>query len=164
MPHLRTRSPSSTAVLYTVSSKSSSNSTALDYVKHTIRCLTAFHILLINVLKVQATSNIVEWSNYVDMIAQFNLLGGVAHLIAAGLEWWILILMTVGILYFCLRRDYTGILIVHNASLNADMRFRGIFVGTSRAWYTNRDNLGLFLSQFEDYFHSDNTNSGHCYS
>lgn len=105
--HLRISSPSTTAVNFTVSSRTRQPPRALILMKHTLRLIVAFYAILVTLTKYQTTL-LGEVQPYVETCLQWTLLEHFLRLIIDSFEWWTLSATTVLALYLCMRRDYTG--------------------------------------------------------
>jgi hypothetical protein len=105
--HLTIRSPSSTTVSYTVSNASSSvttSSKALSYLQGTLRICVCICILLVNV----ATAEAIFAPRALSALLRLSLIEDAARSIAKVLDWRVTAVLSLVILYLCIRRRYTG--------------------------------------------------------
>lgn len=88
--------------------------------RHTIRIMLVFYVLLFNVAKAQqyhhrrgtpttATGTFLAFlDNYSDTALQLSVGGSLVKSIAERTEWWILAPLSLAVVYMCLKRDYVG--------------------------------------------------------
>jgi hypothetical protein len=105
--HLTIQSPSSTTISYTVSNASSNvttSSKALSYLQGTLRICVCIYVLLVNV----ATTEVIFAPRALSTLLRLGLIEDAARSIAKVLDWRITAVLSLVILYFCMRRGYTG--------------------------------------------------------
>lgn len=111
--YLSSYSPSPTTVFYTVSTRPpnpSARARLLTLLKHAVRSLLVALVLLIILIKVQKTTTS-EWE-WLDAtlrtVQPTGLVGTLIQSLAEQHDWWIVIGVSLAVVYICLRRDYTG--------------------------------------------------------
>jgi hypothetical protein len=105
--HLTIQSPSSTTVSYTVSNASSSvttSSKALSYLQGTLRICVCICVFLVNV----ATADAIFAPRALSALLRLSLIEDAARSIAKVLDWRVTTVLSLVILYLCMRRRYTG--------------------------------------------------------
>jgi len=105
--HLTIQSPSSTTVSYTVSNASSSvttSSKALSYLQGTLRICVCICVLLVDIATAEAI--FAPWA--LSALLRLSLIEDAARSIAKVLDWRITTVLSLVILYLCMRRRYTG--------------------------------------------------------
>jgi hypothetical protein len=105
--HLTIQSPSSTTVSYTVSNASSSvttSSKALSYLQGTLRICVCVYVLLVDV----ATVDVTFGPRALSALLRLSWVEDPARSIAKVLDWRVTAVLSLVILYLCMRRRYTG--------------------------------------------------------
>lgn len=105
--HLQISSPSSTAVDFTISSRTRKSAKAVTLVRHILRLIVASYTALATITKLQMTFS-TGINQYVDYLLQASLLSSFLRLIIDSAPWWVLSVTSLLTLYLCVKRDYTG--------------------------------------------------------
>jgi hypothetical protein len=106
--HLTIQSPSSTTVSYMVSNASSSvttSSKALSYLQGTLRICVCICVLLVDV----ATTEVIFAPRALSALLRLSLIEDAARSIAKVFDWRVTAVLSLVILYLCMRRGYTGV-------------------------------------------------------
>jgi len=105
--HLHISSPSNTAVIYTISSRTREPAKFVTILRHTFRIVVAFYTTLATVAKLQLTFAS-EIDQVVEQMLDVTLMQGFLRLIIDHAQWWVMCLTSLLTLYLCVKRDYTG--------------------------------------------------------
>lgn len=114
--------PSATTVSFTVSTRplhalSTSTKTfrsalstfpILTLIKHVLRVLLVSFALLINLTKVEDVLRSPIANAYAEIWPILGPFGGFVKLLSEKTDWWVLVLISLGITYTCMRKDYVG--------------------------------------------------------
>lgn len=104
-PFLRITSPSPTAVKFTISSRASDTSFLVSTLRHGFRLFVVFYTVLCTIAKLQFTIPIIE--DELQSLLSFMVPEMVQRIIEI-VPWWVMGVICLGIVWFCVRRDYTG--------------------------------------------------------
>ena len=143
--------------------------------KHTIRILLVCYTLLVNLAKIQTVVQLPRVDACVDFLLRLSSLGSFITLLAETAEWWILVPLSVGVVYSSLRRDYVGTLTRYLQSISVQwsgMLFsitdtlsawpsRRITPRPSRPRDPNLDVLTLLLHQRDHNIHPHHSDTRH---
>lgn len=105
--HLQISSPSSTAVEFTISSRTRKSAKAVTLLRHALRLIVASYTFLATITKLQMTFS-TGTNQYIDYLLQASLLNSFLRLIIDSAPWWVLSVTSLLTLYLCVKRDYTG--------------------------------------------------------
>lgn len=110
--YLEVHLPSPTTVSFTVTTRrqdpSKLRSRLITLFRHVCRVVLVFYTLLTNLIKGQQIFGFGALSSYVDFWLNWTLGSGLIKLFADRLEWWIIVPVSLMVMYLCLRRDYVG--------------------------------------------------------
>ncbi len=108
--HLFIRSPSSTTISYTVSNAlphSTRSSKLLFAVGNLFRVLLCLFVLAVDVAKLQSSSHLPQsFAGGINL--QHVYTGSLAWSIATSVDWRVVAVGSLLVIYFCLRKGYTG--------------------------------------------------------
>jgi hypothetical protein len=78
--------------------------------KNLLRMFLVLYTALVNVVKAQDSilRSSARLNSYADLWLRLSLFSGFIKFLAEKAEWWILVPVSLGIVYACLRRDYVG--------------------------------------------------------
>ncbi len=158
--HLRVSSSSSTAVKYTVSSRTREPARLVTILRHIFRIVVAFYTILATIAKLHLTFSS-EIDESIEMLLDVTFMHGYLQLIVDDTQWWALCITSLLTLYLCVKRDYTGWWTHLCPKLNLTA-FRGKPARSARPWCADFDKLFIFLPEPHDYLHSHHTDPGHC--
>ncbi|KAL2408582.1 hypothetical protein ABEF93_005204 [Exophiala dermatitidis] len=111
--------------------------------RHTIRIMLVFYVLLFNVAKAQqyhhrrgtpttATGTFLAFlERYSDTALQLSVGGSLVKSIAERTEWWILAPLSLAVVYMCLKRDYVeeSLLVLQGLGIQTSTSSRYFFMG-----------------------------------
>ncbi|RMZ81870.1 hypothetical protein DV738_g2076, partial [Chaetothyriales sp. CBS 135597] len=108
--HLEIHAPSSTTISYTARSSKKPTSILVPAAKHALRIVLAYHVILLNVAKLQVSKAISadhssQW--LIRFLFRLTLLDSLVYSGATWLSWPLLIVLSSLALFLCIRRDYT---------------------------------------------------------
>ena len=108
--YLEVHLPSPTTVSFTVTTRRRPGSkiSLLVLLRHALRVLLVFYVLLVNLAKVQAASLLGSFDRYANFFLRLSLMNGLLRLVGENTEWWVLAPVSALLVWLCLRRDYVG--------------------------------------------------------
>jgi hypothetical protein len=112
--HLDIQSPSPTTVSFTVSTATRKPSRFLDLFRHGFRALLVAFALLVTITKIQqslvlSTDFFRRHGGLVVSSLSRSLPGGDAlNGMSESLDWWVILPLSLGVVYLSLRRDHVG--------------------------------------------------------
>src|SRR5947209_2381846 len=113
--HLTIHSPSTTTVSYTVSNapfRVTRSSTVLSYFQVSLRVLVCICVVLIDIATAEAIFASKSWTTVIP----FGSIENAARHIAELLDWRVTAVASFLVIYFCMRRSYTGkvlLIVIH---------------------------------------------------
>ena len=125
--YLEVHLPSPTTVSFAVSTRRQDTSKLrfrlLTSLRHACRIMLVYYTFLANLAKAQRIFSFSVLHNYARFCLKFTLGSGLVELVAERLEWWMLVPLSLLVVYLCLRRDYVGRFPLYNSCC-------------SRIWYS----------------------------
>ena len=171
--------PSATTVSFTVSTRPLYAPTStktlrsllsrvpvLSLIKHIFRVLLISFALLANLAKVEDVLRSPIVNAYTEFWLRVSLLGGFVKLLAEKTEWWILVPVSLGIVYVCLKRDYVGTFVLtwrNYCWMDSNCRNRGIPSSPAGLGDSNVYFFSLLLHRGDNDVHPNHSDSGYCY-
>ena len=104
-PFLRITSPSPTAVKFTISSRASDPSFLVSTLRHGFRLFVVFYTVLCTIANLQFTIPSIE--DELQSLLSFMVPDMVQRVVEM-VPWWVMGVICLGIIWLCVRRDYTG--------------------------------------------------------
>ncbi|ETI25648.1 hypothetical protein G647_02422 [Cladophialophora carrionii CBS 160.54] len=147
MHHFSIYLPSPTTVSFTVSTRPlhvpvvSTNSSRVHiprvkariftFLKHVLRALLVFYTALVTVVKAQGSVQSASFDAYADLLLHLSLFSGFIRFLADKAEWWILVPVSLVVMYACLRRDYVeeSLLVLQGLGIQTSTSSRYFFTG-----------------------------------
>ena len=117
LSHLEVHAPSSTTISYVVSSRHSSTSKVLTFLKHLLRVVIVWHAILLVLIKVSQTGATAGYDKYVEILLSATVLQAPLLSLSNLCQPWVAGLCSTLVIGLCLRRDYTGALHVKGSML-----------------------------------------------
>ena len=108
--YLEVHLPSPTTVSFTVTTRRrpASKISLLALLRHALRVLLVFYVLLVNLAKAQTVFLLGSLDRYTNFFLRLGLMNGLLRLVAERTEWWVLAPVSSLLVWLCLRRDYVG--------------------------------------------------------
>ncbi|EXJ82830.1 phosphatidylinositol glycan, class H [Capronia epimyces CBS 606.96] len=116
----------------------------LTVLRHVVRLVLVFYALLLNVAKAQhhrhhhhhqqdTTELNCAFDKYAQLALQLSLGGGLVKTLAERTEWWILVPLSLAVIYLCLRRDYVeeSLLVLQGLGIQTSTSSRYFFMGAT---------------------------------
>lgn len=156
-------SPSPTTVSYSVSNKRHPKSKLVARVRATARVVLVSYAILIDLSKAQTIVDLgyVKW--HVDLLLKISLTNPLVQIVASYAEWWVLATLTAITLYVCLRRNYTGRIVIclSPSQVRAHSNCRRVLACATWTGYSNVYKLFILLPKPNHDIHCNDSDPGY---